>query len=305
MNWSEYNKNLIKRGNINLWISEDAADWWYKQGQTNRPGAPFIYSDKAIQACLAIRYLFKLPLRATEGFIKSLFTREKITLQSPSYSQLSRRTATLEIPKIIIRPGQTINIAFDSTGLKVFGEGEWKVRSHGASKRRTWRKLHVAIDVDSLAVVAARLTTNSIIDADAASEMITREWDGKIDQILGDGAYSKKKVYQAGRKIGASVIAPPPHNARMQSKNIDPALFARDQAIARIRYLGNNEDARKQWKRESGYYKRSLAETTMYRFKTAFSDKLQHRSFRSQIAEVHIKIAILNTFTNIGIPRNS
>lgn len=303
MNWSEYNKNLVKRGNINLWISEDIEKWWYVK-QIGKRGRPEIYSDKAIEACLTIGYLFKMPLRMIEGFMNSFFEREQLKIKSPCYTQLSRRTASIKIPEIKVFRGQQLNMAFDSTGLKVFGEGEWKVRMHGSSKRRVWLKLHLATDVQSLLIPGVCLTKNSVDDATVTVDMLTNKFDGCIENALGDGAYDKGKVYKAARKIGAHLIVPPARNARQQSDLIDPAKLPRDNAIARIRRLGNDEEARKQWKKESGYHQRSLAETNMYRFKKTFSDHLQHRKFENQQTEVLVKVKILNFFARIGFGGN-
>lgn len=303
MNWSEYNKNLIKRGNINLWISEDIASWWHVKPIGSR-GRPLVYSDKAIETYLTIGYLFKMPLRMVQGFLNSFFEREQLQIKAPCYTQVSRRAASIKIPKIKVLRGQKLHLAFDSTGLKVFGEGEWKVRTHGASRRRTWRKLHIGLDIETLLVSGFSLTTNSIDDAQVAADMLTEKFDGCVETVLGDGAYDKTKTYKAARKIGAHLVTPPAHNAKQQCTVIDPAKLPRDHAIARIRMLGNNEEARKKWKKESGYHKRSLAETTMYRFKTTFTDRLQHRKFENQTTEAAIKVNILNNFARIGFGEN-
>lgn len=299
MNWSEYNKKLVKRGNINFWISEDVAQWWLVKASGGR-GRPLVYTDKAIETCLIISYLFKMPLRMTEGFFNSFFARENLQLKVPCYTQMSRRASSIKLPEIKIIPGQKVNLAFDSTGLKVFGEGEWKVRMHGASKRRVWRKLHVAVDTETLLIAGVSLTKNSIDDAQVAVQMLTEKFVGQVKNVLGDGAYDKAKVYKAAREIGANLIAPPAHNAKQQRTLIDPAKLPRDNAIARIRMLGNDEAARKEWKKESGYHQRSLAETTMYRFKSTFSGRLQHRKIENQDIEVAIKVNILNHFAKIG-----
>lgn len=299
MNWSEYNKNLVKRGNINLWISEDVAEWWLVETNAGR-GRPFVYSDKAIQICLTLSYTFHAPLRMIQGFLNSFFEIRKLPLQAPSYTQMSRRAASIKIPEIKALPGQELILAFDSTGLKVFGEGEWKVRIHGASKRRVWHKLHLAVDTENLNILGVSLTKNSVDDASVAAQMLTEKFDRCAKKALGDGAYDKAKMYKAVRSIGAHLIAPPAHNARQQKRLIDPAKLPRDHAIARIKMLGGDDEARKQWKKEVGYHQRSLAETTMYRFKITFSDRLRNRKFENQQTEAAIKVSILNTFARIG-----
>ena len=280
MNWSEYNKNLVKRGNINLWISEDIEKWWYIE-QTRKQGRPFTYSDKAIETFLTISYLFKMPLRMTEGFLNSFFEREGLKIQSPCYTQVSRRAASITVEEIKVARGQNINIAIDSTGVKVFGEGEWKVKIHGTSQKRTWRKLHLGVDTDSSMIIRNTLTKNSVDDASIACDMLA-SLEGCVGKATGDGAYDKGKVYIAARRAGADLVVPPARNARQQKIIIDPAKLPRDNAIARIRRLGGDEEARKLWKKETGYYRRSLAETAMYRSKITFTDRLRHRKFENQ-----------------------
>jgi len=299
MNWSQYNKNLMQRGNINLWISEDIVNWWYLNKPAGR-GRPFKYSDKSIETCLMIGYLFGMPLRMIEGFMNSFFEREKISLKTPCYTQLSRRASSIKLPKIRVPRGALIHGAIDSTGLKLFGEGEWKVRMHGASKRREWRKLHLVVDVDTKIIQAIKLTSHSIDDATVGVELLETKLNGKIEKLFGDGAYDKTKMYQASRNSDVKLITPPAKNAKIQKKFINPAKWPRDHAIARIRLLGGDEDARRLWKKETEYHKRSIAETSMYRFKQAFSDRLQHRKFANQITEASIKTNILNTFAKIG-----
>jgi len=299
MNWSQYNKNLVQRGNINLWISEDVVNWWYLKKPVGR-GRPFTYTDQTIETCLMIGYLFGMPLRMIEGFMNSFFEREKISLKAPCYTQLCRRASSIKLCKIKIKRGARLHGAIDSTGLKLFGEGEWKVRMHGASKRREWRKLHLVVDIDTKIIPVIKLTTHSIDDATVGAELLKTKLDGCVEKLFGDGAYDKTKMYQASKNSGAYLITPPAKNAKMQKNIFDSAKLPRDHAIARIKLLGGNEDARKLWKKEIEYHKRSIVETSMYRFKQTFSDRLQHRKFENQTTEASIKINILNTFARIG-----
>jgi len=301
-NWSQYNKNLIKRGNIDLWIAKDIEKWWYAKAVPEK-GRPQVYSEKAIEMCLMLRHIYQLPLRMAEGFINSLFARLNIPLKCPSYTQLSRRAGTFEVPKLAIKPGIPVNLIFDSTGLKVFGEGEWKVRMHGKSKRRTWMKLHAAVNPDTLEFIATVLTSNAVTDSAAATQIMSSELDGKINTVSGDGAYDKSEFYKQACSIGALTVVPPASNARMQ-KLLHPAMISRDESIAKIKLYGNDEAARKRWKEEVGYHSRSLAETAMFRFKTAFSDRLQSRSFAAQSTEVFLKTNILNTYASMGFLRS-
>ena len=131
-NWSEYNKALIKRGSLTLWISDDIGDWWNGEGHDT-------YSDKAIETSLVLKAIYRLPLRATVGMIQSIFQLSGIKLSTPDYTTMSRRGKK---SNVVLRSSgkNSTDIILDSTGAKVFGEGEWKVRKHGWGKRRTWKK---------------------------------------------------------------------------------------------------------------------------------------------------------------------
>ncbi|HDR9512327.1 TPA: IS5 family transposase, partial [Burkholderia cepacia] len=141
-NWAAYNTGLINRGNVTMWIDETAL--------ASRPdaeptrGRPRLYSEALIQALLGLKTVFRLPLRALQGFAQSLRDLAFATLPVPNYTTLCRRAQTLEVQLPIVRDGEPIYVVVDSTGVKVYGEGEWKVRQHGYSKRRTWRKVHIA-----------------------------------------------------------------------------------------------------------------------------------------------------------------
>jgi Transposase DDE domain len=146
-NWSDYNRALVRRGSLTVWVDQESLDAWNYQGPAQW-GGQYVYSDTAMQCLLTLRAVFHLPLRATQGMAQSVFQLMGLDLAVPHYSTLSRRAADLEVD--LARKSQgPLHLVLDSTGLKVYGEGEWKVRKHGYSKRRTWRKLHLAIDARS------------------------------------------------------------------------------------------------------------------------------------------------------------
>jgi Transposase DDE domain len=158
-NWAEYDRALVNRGNLTLWFDErHIAESWTPPRPVGR-GKPGSYSDVAIQTCLTLKTLFRLPYRATEGLLKSLMRLCALNLPVPDHTHMSRRAAALEV-KIPRRPrkGGT-HVVVDSTGLKIFGEGEWKVRQHGVGKRRTWRKIHLAVDETEKDIIGIEVTT--------------------------------------------------------------------------------------------------------------------------------------------------
>lgn len=303
-NWKEYNKSLIERGKINIWLDKENLKNWRAEKQKKR-GKPKQYSDGLIELCLMVKHLYNLPYRTTEGFIKSVFEQLKIDIEVPSYTQMSRRAAQLSLKlKRVFNHKGPVDVAVDSTGLKVYGEGEWKVRKHGVSKRRTWRKLHIAVDPLDHEIMACVLTDNSSSDDQVFPELF-EQVDDVIERCFADGAYDKKGCYKSCHNKQTHLITPPISRARVQKGNL-PELFVRDKAIKRIEMLtaqqGTKELARKQWKIEQDYHCRSISETAMFRFKTFFGAKLSSRKIQTQTSEAMIKINLMNKFTAIGMP---
>ena len=176
-NWSEYDAALVKRGSLTVWFDEEAVQKYWKPEATGKRGAVFQYSDTAIQTLLTLKAVFSLPYRALEGFARSLMCVMRLELNIPDHSPISRRAKTLSvvIPRRV--HNKPLHVVIDSTGLKVYGEGEWKVRQHGYSKRRTWRKVHLAIDTATLDVIAVEVTTTEWADCEV--------FEGLLDQIEG------------------------------------------------------------------------------------------------------------------------
>ena len=192
-NWSDYNKGLKNRGKLTIWLSDEVKEsWLYKAAQ--KPGGEVVYSDVAIEFCLTIKHLYNLGYRQTEGFVEDIFELCKIDLPVPSYTQIQRRSKTIKID-IRVRKGikSPIDLVLDSTGLKVYGEGEWKVRKHGWNKHRTWKKLHMGSDGMDLEIISVVLTGNEVDDAEAGIEIVkeTKELL-PIKSTAGDGlSYSE------------------------------------------------------------------------------------------------------------------
>lgn len=95
-NWSRYNQALVQRGNLTLWISEEAIEAWTYDGPAQQ-GAQYKYADLAIESCLRLRLVYDLPLRQTQGFVTSLFALMDLELPVPDYMTLSRRARDLDI----------------------------------------------------------------------------------------------------------------------------------------------------------------------------------------------------------------
>lgn len=301
-NWAEYNRSLVQRGSITVWFSEDSVNKW-QAAPSGKRGRPAKYSEDAILTALLIRFVFSLPLRALEGFLSSLMSVMGLDLSTPSYSQICRRAQLLgKDLKRLTSNRQITDLVIDSTGLKVYGEGEWKVRQHGYSKRRTWRKLHLAICPDSNEILFAKLTDNKTPDHKVYPQFV-EQTPKTVKRVYGDGAYDRSECYRANFNHGSYPIIPPQKNARFNPRA--PIFIAdRNKAVLEIDGLGGDDHARRLWKQLKGYHRRSLAETGMYRFKTVFGPSLKSRVFQGQKAEVYVKTKALNIMTQLGMPKS-
>ena len=300
-NWSTYNQALINRGNLTVWLSEEALSGWRYQGPTQR-GGPFFYSDLAIETTLTLRKLFDLGLRQSQGLVRSLFVLMDLDLKAPNYSTLSRRQAALQIELPVRSKEEPIHLVVDSSGLKIFGEGEWKVRQPGWTQRRTWRKLHLGINVHTQEIVAPTLTTASKDDASQVKPLLA-QIEGDIATCTGDGAYDRWSVHHRlayppdqDQPI-ESVILPRRDGQQRKAKRRYRHIEARNQRLQAIEKKG-----RKRWKQDSGYHRRSLAETGVFRFKGILSSQLRARCGAGQQTEARIGCAILNRMLHLGKP---
>jgi hypothetical protein len=296
-NWSEYNKALVKRGNITLYFDEQVLKQWYSDEPAQR-GAQEVYSDRCIEAILMLKVVFKLAYRQVQGFAQSLLQLLGLDLQVPSYSQINRRGRLLMVEPFGVPPSGPIVLVVDSTGIKVYGEGEWKVRKHGWSKRRTWRKLHLGVDPKTGFIHCHTLTTNQVSDA-AQLPQLLEQVSVEVDEFCGDGAYDQMDCWDELTERGIRPIIPPRENAVYwyERELGDLPDYPRNWIIDQIEQLG-----RKKWKEQSGYHRRSLAETAMFRYKTIHGNKFYSRLDRQQQTEVDLKIKTLNIMTAQGRP---
>lgn len=304
-NWKDYNKALVQRGSITFWFSPSCIDEWQNTDKTGKRGRPQKYNDAAIHCGLMFKALFKLTFRATMGFIKSLMAMLKLNLDVPDYTLLCKRQKDIStvLPNSG-KPSGKLNIVVDSTGLKVYGEGEWKVRQHGWVKHRLWRKLHLAVNSRTHEIEAFELTDLGIQDCEGLSMLIDKI-QSPIESCKGDGAYDSFSCYEKAEDRDFKLIAPPARNAvtsdenrKSKKKASANAVKKRDDAVIRVREVG-----RKKWKVESEYHRRSLAETAMFRIKRLLGNRLSTKKFENQKIEIGIWCQILNKMTILGMPK--
>ena len=294
-NWKEYDQALVNRGSITFWIDDEVLKEWEYKGP-RKPGGKVVYSDLAIRTCLTLRVILHLPLRQTQGFVTSLMNLLGANVPVPDYTTLSVRSKEL---KISLRTSnkEIRDVVVDSTGVKVYGEGEWKVRRLGYTKRRTWRKLHLAIDPESHEIVAQLLTTNGVTDAKAADQMI-EEMEEKPLRCTGDKGYDifyfRDTLYKHGIQQCISV-----RDGAIKDLKQRDFLRERDQIVEAMKKKDKDT-----WKEKSGYHRRSLVEVAMYRYKMTFGDKLHAKKLENQQTETRVACYVLNRFLELGMPNS-
>lgn len=293
-NWSEYEAGLQRRGALTVWLSDAALDAWCAPA-SGRSGGQRRCADIAIQAALTIRMVFHLPLRQTEGFLRSLAQLLDVDLPIPDHTTLSRRLKKLgDVRFRRLAIDQPIHLLIDSTGLRIHVGHMQK-----PPRNRAWRKLHLAVDADTGEILASNLTARRTHDCTQVPALLQQIAE-PVASVSADGAYDTRVVYQAAHEQGEGrpvrVLIPPRRNAQFSPKP-STALQERDRNIRSIRELG-----RREWHTHSVYSKRSLVENTMYRYKTIIGRSMRSRTFDGQQAEVQLACGILNTMTRLGMP---
>jgi hypothetical protein len=304
-NWSSYNEGLKKRGSLTVWLSPDVEEQWYDLEDRNGRGNDRKYSDYAIETMATMQALLKLPGRQTEGFLGSLFTLMGVNLAVPEHSTLCRRMAKLSVNLNIPHKSEGCHVVIDSTGLKVYGEGEWKVRQHGKEKRRTWRKLHLCIDESTHEILSAELTTSEVHDCECVDWVFEEAALSRsnIVQASGDGAYDQHATYDSiedHTQHNATITIPPRSNAVLAEERDNPNLPFNEQRNNNVELV--NRLGAKEWKEQFGYHRRSIAETGMHRFKKIHGGGLARITLARQRSEVRIKCRMLNQMIEIARP---
>ena len=269
-NWSTYNKALINRGSLTFWLDDEAIQAWYESATPSSRGRPQRYSDLAITTVLVIKRVFRLTLRAAQGFIDSIFALMNVPLRCPDYTSVSKRAKSVNVSFKTSTRGEIAHLVIDSTGLKVFGEGEWKV-------------------------ICADLSLNNVTDSEAFPGLI-RQTHRKIRAAAADGAYDTRLCHDELRRKKISALIPPRKGAGYW-----PGEYAdRNRAVANQRLSGSNA----RWKWTTEYNRRSIAETAMYRMKQLLGDSLTLRDYDGQVAEAMAMVRALNRTTKAGMPES-
>jgi IS5 family transposase len=291
-NWTSYDRALVGRGDITLWVSPEAIDAWEPVGVGTRGGQQK-YSDVAIETALTLRLVFHLPLRQAEGFLQSLFGILGIELDAPDHTTLSRRGQHLDLTRVRVPRGTGLHLIVDSTGLSLLGEGEWAAAKHGGHGRRGWKKLHLGVDRSGV-IVAHALTEATADDATTGITLISAV-DGSLASVTADGAYDTIAFYETAAARGATVVVPPDKTAQVSRRR--PRSSARDRTITKMKRIG-----RRRWKKEVGYHRQARVENAFFRYKSIIGGALRARSSAGQGTEAVLACNILNQITALGRP---
>jgi hypothetical protein len=194
-NWPEYDAALVRRGSLTVWFTEEAVAAWRAPATGERGGQP-IYSAIAIETGLALRLVFHQPLRQTEGLLRSIANVLELDVAIPDHTTLSRRASGLTILPKMVGHAEPLHLLIDSTGLKIYGEGEWLDQKRGIRSPRRWRKLHLGVDASTHEIVAAELTPDDIGDVSELPCLLD-QIDAEIASLTADGAYDGEVIYDA------------------------------------------------------------------------------------------------------------
>ena len=283
--WSKYNKALVERGSLTFYIDENILK---RDRKTKTFGRPRLFSHPLIQLLLILKIQYSLTYRMLEGFAKNTLSRLYSNISLPSYSLVCRRATELkdQLPKLSSRKPQVVLI--DATGIKVYGEGEWKVKVQGKTKRRKWIKLHVGIDERAQEVIALEVTTENVADCKAGKAVI-QKLPKSMKLLKADTGYDTRNIRNLTRERGAKSLIPPRRNAVKKGEDED-----RDNAICEMRGFGSDRIGRSLWGKITGYSYRTLVESCFSRFKRLFSGSFFSRGMVRQTVEGNLKCYMLN-----------
>jgi Transposase DDE domain len=302
VNWRDDDASLRQRGSLTVWFTAEAIEGWRAETRTTAGGQPW-YSPLAILTALTLRAVFRLALRQTEGLIGSVIGLLGLSLRVPDHTTLSRRAATLEVPRPsrssagVDGESEPMHLLVDSTGLKRCGAGEWLIEKQGTHARRSWRKLHIGLDAETDQIVTAALTDRDVDDASQVGPLLDQV-EGSIASFTADGAYDQGSVYAdvAERHPEAAVVVPPRATA-VPSDTATANPTQRDRHLQLI-----TEKGRMGWQKASGYNTRARAEAAFSRWKQVIGDGLRSHKDERRATEVDVAVHALNRMLEFGRP---
>ena len=291
-NWPAYDRALVQRGDITVWLAPDAIATWEAVDVGTR-GGQLQYSDLAIETALPLRLIFHLPLRQTEGFLTSIFGMLGLDLSTPDHTTLSRRGQHLDLPLRRAPTGAGLHLIVDSTGLSIVGEGEWAAAKHGGRGKRGWKTLHLGVDRSG--VIGARALTEASVDDATTGITLIEAVAGALGRVTADAAYDTVGFYEAAGARGATVVVPPTSTAHVSRHG--PRSSARDRTILAVKERG-----RRRWTKTSGYHGQAGGENAFFRYTSIIGDSRRACSPAGRGTEVDLACNILHQMTGLGRP---
>lgn len=285
--WTQYNKQLVHRGKIHFWISPKTLKHWQAKKQ-KKNGRPFVYSHELIKAIHCLRFKFRISLRETEGLFGSLVSALCRRFPIPCYTQLCRRMKTLSLPKELVNKRNVTDLVLDTTGLKVYGEGEWCAERYGG--RRRWKKLHLALDGKTGKGVFIEITDESVHDTACLARAL-KQGNRRRGTVLFDGIADSMRCYRLTREHNKRLLTPPKRGAVLREEE---ELVERNDAVKIIRGLGNDQIARSIWGKLVGYNRRVIIESMISRWKRLYGGELKSRCAACKENEVRLKAIMIN-----------
>jgi hypothetical protein len=286
-NWAALTEAHKKRGSLVInFVTVCEAQAAQLPTRSNKRGRPRKYSLDLITTLLTLKVLLRLPLRAIQGLAEEAFAKAGLVLDCPDYTLLSRRASEVEVTLPRLSAGEALWVVADGTGLKLYGEGEWHTKVHGASKHRRWCK--VTLLTDPLTGIIHSAVSSSSAEAEITHlPALLEPHDLQGCKLAYDGAADTHNAYETARAKGCLLVTPPREGARRWRK--EPAHHPRNRAVRAIGFIG-----KKAWKRRSGYHCRSLAETANHRLKCITGSHLAFRTEANQQVEVRLRVQLLN-----------
>ena len=286
-NWPESEQALVRRGDVTLWLSAEAMDAW-RPAPSGRPGGPRKFSDVSLMTALLRRLVFRLPLRQTEGCLRSVLAVMRTALEAPDHTTLSRRSQHLDLALDRIPAQRPVHLIVDSTGLSIVGEGEWAAVKHGTRGQRGWKKLHFGVDRSGV-IIAPAVTEPTADDATTGISLI-EQVDGDIASVTAAAAYDTIALYEVACARGARVVVPPAKTASVSRRR--PRSGARDRTIHTSEATGT----------ASGYQRQARVENALFRYKSIIGDGLRARTPGGRQTETLLACNVLNRMTELGRP---
>lgn len=294
-NWKEYNRQLVQRGSLTFLLDPKIFQSNRVKNGKRRAGRPQEFSDSIIELLLRVKIHFRLSYRMLQGFAQSFLTPQMPNNKAPNYSLVCKRVQNLGkvLPKLTSTQSNTMIV--DASGMKVCGEGEWKVKIHGRGRPRKWLKVHIAIDPETQEIIAEVTTPSSVGDSAVVKDLMD-QMKKSPKQVLADGAYDRQSARDEIKSRGAHPLIPPPKNAKY--KSIDDE---RDRAILEILGLGGDKEARSLWGKLTGYNRRVLVETAFSSLKRLFGDRFFSKTTERQQVESRIRCLLLNRMRTMAV----